>query len=116
MPKKLKVYLSGPMTGCNNQQKTAWRSAFKKEILKFGFESIDPTDNKAKIGPFAALADIETADIVVANMWKESIGTVVGIMQARRLGIPVILIDPNYINSEILRRIVDYEPVRSLDL
>ena len=39
-------------------------------------------------------------------MWRESIGTSIGIVQARRMGIPVILIDPHYIDSPLLKSIV----------
>lgn len=38
-------------------------------------------------------------------MWKESIGTVIGIVHARRIGVPVILVDPNFIDSPLLESI-----------
>jgi ATP cone domain len=77
-------------------------SALEKE----GFICLDPTARDARKGALAVTADIEEADVVIANMWRESIGTSIGIIQARRMGIPVILIDPNYIDSPILQSIV----------
>ena len=54
--------------------------------------------------------------MVIANLWCESIGTVVGIVQARRRGKPVILIDQNYLDSLVLKRIVGEDCiVRSLE-
>jgi hypothetical protein len=50
--------------------------------------------------------DLERSDFVIANLWKESIGTVLGIVQAANAGKPVILVDPNYLNSHALLDIV----------
>ena len=42
-------------------------------------------------------------------MWRESIGTTLGIVQAKRMGIPVILIDQHCLDSPILQSLVgDY--------
>ncbi len=103
MPKTiLKVYLAGPMTNCSLRQKTVWRKRVKEE-LKHEFKCLDPTDPHAQKGSLAVSSDIEEADIVIANMWRESIGTTIGIVQAKRMGIPVILIDEHCIDSPILK-------------
>jgi len=107
MPKRIKVYLAGPVTGCNRDQQVKWRKDIKRGLQKAGFESLDPTTETARKGALAVAADIEEADVVIANMWKESIGTVLGIVHAQRLGIPVILIDRNYLNSPVLEALVD---------
>src|SRR5271166_348562 len=101
-----KVYLAGPMTNCSERQKTEWRKKLKSALVKEGFRCLDPTDEYARKGALAVTADIEEADVVIANMWRESIGTSIGIIQARRMGIPVILFDPHYIDSPILESIV----------
>ncbi len=101
-PKLLNVYLAGPMTNCSNErQKTVWRKRVKEQ-LKHDFKCLDPTDPRAQKGALAVSADIEEADVVIANMWRESIGTTIGIVQAKRMGIPVILIDQNCLDSPIL--------------
>lgn len=104
--KKLNIYLAGPITNCSERQKTEWRKRMKAALGREGYKCVDPTDIQARKGVLAITADIEEADVVIANMWRESIGTAIGIVQARRMGIPVILIDPNYIDSPILRSIV----------
>jgi hypothetical protein len=57
------------------------------------------------------MMEIQRCDALVANMWTKSIGTVVGIMQARRMGKPVILVDSSQIESRILKEIVGPENV-----
>ena len=104
--KLLNVYLAGPMTNCSERQKTVWRKRVK-EALKTEFKCLDPTDPRAQKGALAVSADIEEADVVIANMWRESIGTTLGIVQAKRMGIPVILIDQHCIDSPILKSLAD---------
>ncbi len=103
--KLLNVYLAGPMTNCSERQKTVWRKRVK-DALKTEFKCLDPTDPHAQKGALAVSADIEEADVVIANMWRESIGTTIGIVQAKRMGIPVILIDQHYLDSPILKSLV----------
>jgi hypothetical protein len=103
--KLLNVYLAGPMTNCSERQKTVWRKRVKDE-LKHEFKCLDPTDPSAQKGALAVTADIEQADVVIANMWRESIGTTIGIVQAKRMGIPVILIDQHCLDSPILKSLV----------
>ncbi len=105
MSKMLSVYLAGPMTNCSERQKTVWRKRMKA-ALKNDFKCLDPTDPKAQKGALAVTADIEQADVVIANMWRESIGTTLGIVQAKRMGIPVILIDQHCLDSPILKSVV----------
>lgn len=103
--KLLSVYLAGPMTSCTERQKTVWRKRVK-DALKAEFTCLDPTDPRARKGALAVSADIEEADVVIANMWRESIGTTLGIVQAKRMGIPVILIDQHCLDSPILKSLV----------
>jgi hypothetical protein len=49
---------------------------------------------------------IARCDGVVANMWKESIGTALGIFQACVQGKPVAVADPNGLGNRILRHYV----------
>jgi len=104
--KLLNVYLAGPMTNCSERQKTVWRKRVK-EALRTEFKCLDPTDPHAQKGALAVSSDIEEADVVIANMWRESIGTTLGIVQAKRMGIPVILIDQHCLDSPILKSLAD---------
>jgi len=109
MPKP-KVYLAGPISNCNQKQRNEWRKELKKELEKLGYDSIDParftTETADDWTPLREMVDIDRSDVVIANLWRESIGTVVGILQARRRGKPVILIDQNYLDSLALKRII----------
>ena len=116
MTAKLRVYLAGPIRGCNQEQRTWWRTEVKSRLEReFDFE--DPTlwPKEGVVIP-KEVPSIEDCDIVLANMWKESIGTTLGIARARHQGKPVILIDSNRINNDILTALVHPEvPVHSLD-
>ena len=113
---KLTIYLGGPISHCNEKQRSEWRKAVKAALRKKGHAFIDPADHMVDWNPYKEIIDIDKADILIANLWRESIGTVLGIVQARRMGKPVILIDPNYIDSVVLREIVGEDRVvHSLD-
>lgn len=115
MPRKLRVYLAGPITGCSEEQKRWWRQEVK-ERLRHQFEFEDPLDWADDRGLLREITKIAACDIVLANMWKESIGTTVGIIRANEQGKPVVLIDPNRMNNPILESLIQPEkPVRSLD-
>jgi nucleoside 2-deoxyribosyltransferase len=91
----LTVYLAGPVSNCNDNQRTKWREAIKAKLWQFGHKTKDPTDHGKDWTPLVEMVDIDSSDVVIANLWRESIGTVVVIVQARRKGKPVILIDQN---------------------
>jgi hypothetical protein len=104
---RLRVYLAGPISGCNKTQKLEWRKDIKKRLGNRGYEFIDPTET-----PWNAqreFIDIDKSDVVIANLWRESIGTVVGIVRARRLAKPVIVVDINHIDSQMLKAITGKE-------
>jgi len=102
--------LAGPVTNCNEKQKTEWRKAIKSKLLALGYQCIDPTDpDHSDWTPFKETVEIDRSDVVIANLWRLSVGTVVGIVQARRKAKPVILIDPNYLENPLLRHLVGKE-------
>lgn len=105
MRRRYKVYLAGPITGCNADQKTLWRRRVRERWAS-DFDFIDPTDAKADVSKYEIVSRderaIEGADAVLANMWKESVGTSIGVVLAKRAGKPVVVIDPNHLNSTIL--------------
>jgi nucleoside 2-deoxyribosyltransferase len=114
--KQFSIYLAGPISGCNEKQKTEWRKRITKE-LKGRYSIQDPAKWDEKTDPVTKeIVEIDTCDIVIANLWRVSIGTVIGILHARRIGKPVILIDPNYIQSRVLEEYVGKESVvRNID-
>ena len=116
MPKrqKFRVYLAGPLSGCNDYQKRKWRDAVKQKYSK-DFDWIDPNelidpsggsqDEKATTSSQIVEADLRSigeADGLLANMWRESIGTAIGVVHANRAGKPVVVADPNHLDSKTL--------------
>jgi hypothetical protein len=113
---KLTIYLAGPISHCNERQKCDWRKTAKAALRKKGYACIDPADHRTDWHAYKEIIDIDKSDVLIANLWRESIGTVIGIVQARRSGKPVILIDPNYIDSTVLAEIVGEDHiVRNLE-
>ena len=96
------MYLAGPVTNCNEKQKTEWRKAIRSRLAKLGHKWIDPSEHVGWT-PLKETVEIDRSDVVIANLWRQSVGTVIGIVQARRKGKPVILIDPNYLENSALR-------------
>lgn len=104
---KPSIYLAGPIAGCNDAKRKTWRDDLKRG---FGdeFRFIDPTDNL--IDPERSHYDvvkadeeaIRSADAVLAHMWRESIGTAIGVMHAHSVGKIVVVCDPNFIGSRLL--------------
>lgn len=103
--RKLSMYLAGPVTNCNEKQRTEWRKAIKSKLAKLGYDWIDPSEH-IDWTPMKEMVEIDRSHVVIANLWRESVGTVIGIVQARRKGKPVILIDPNYLENSVLRHLV----------
>jgi nucleoside 2-deoxyribosyltransferase len=103
---KLTIYLAGPISHCNERQKCEWRKTPKTALHKKGYACIDPADHTVDWHTHKEIIDIDKSDVVIANLWRESIGTVIGIVKARRSGKPVILVAPDYIDSAVLAEIV----------
>ena len=107
-----RVYLAGPISGCNERQRREWRDE-AKEKLGAGFEVIDPALDPVGPDEDPALVverdrrAIATCDAVLANMWKESIGTSIGVFHAWSNAKVIVVVDPNHIGSQILRYYAD---------
>ena len=107
------VYLAGPISGCNEDQSRRWRASVK-ERHGDEFEFIDPTDELVDQDEHDSVkvvrkdeAAIGRADAVLANMWKESIGTSIGVALARAQGKTVVIADPNHLNNKTLAYYAD---------
>ena len=106
----IRVYLAGPISGCNEDQKVLWRDEVRKRLGK-DFEIEDPLEWADDRVITREIEKISSCDVVLANMWKESIGTTIGILRAIQSGKPVILVDPNHINNPILRSLIPGENI-----
>lgn len=107
--RKFSVYLAGPISHCNEKQKSRWRDEVKS---KFGSKMtfVDPMETW-RVTPYEIVeADrrcIEQADGLLANMWRESIGTAMGIAHAYQRGRPIVVADPNHLESKMLSFFAD---------
>ena len=108
MPKRRpQIYLAGPIHGCNDAQIRLWRDSVKR---KYGnqCEFLDPSENllNQEASPAevveADIRAIESADGLLVNMWRESIGAALGVVHAHRRGQPVVVSDPNHLQNRIL--------------
>jgi len=105
--RRYKIYLAGPISGCNPEQLSHWRFHVKDRWSK-EFDFIDPSEDQvhAADSPSEVVrrdeAGIESCDAVLANMWRESIGTAIGVAHARYHGKPVMVVDSNRLNSRTL--------------
>lgn len=110
--KKFQVYLAGPIVGYNEVQIHRWREGIKKS---FGpsMDFIDPTENllayKERKYKFirSDLDSIEQADGLLVNMWRESIGSALGLVHAHQAGRPVVVANPNHLHNRMLEFYAD---------
>ena len=73
---------------------------------------IDPAEDPlVKSSPYQFvdrdLRSIESADAVLANMWRESVGTAIGLVHARAKGRIVVVVDPNHLENPFLEFYAD---------
>ena len=94
---RVKVYLSGPMDGCTDEEKKAWRNQVK-EIFP---GSIDPCrhnyENPDYLGKLhheiveLDKRDIRNCDVLLVRYLRPSAGTCMEILYAWMLGKPVVI-------------------------
>ena len=110
--RKFRVYLAGPISGCNDAQKHEWRDEIKRRYAAH-FDFTDPTSDfwGENATPYdivqADLDAIENADGMLLNMWRESIGSAIGMVHAHRTGRPVVVANPNRISNQMLNFYAD---------
>lgn len=126
--RRFRVYLAGPISGCNESQRRSWRNLVRKGWAQW-FDFEDPSDDylprSREDKQYDEYDDYEIvvrdqqsiarSDAVLANMWKESIGTSLGVFQACVQGKPVVVVDPNCLENRILRHFVHGAVEPSLD-
>ena len=111
---EFRVYLAGPISRCNETQTRHWREAVKRKY-EARMEFLDPVEKENLVGPEespykvveADLRLIEQADGLLVNMWRESIGATMGVVHACRHGRPVVVADPNHLESRMLAFFAD---------
>ena len=101
---KFRVYLAGPISGCNATQVCQWRDEVKRKY-EAHLDFIDPAEMQKTSSYEVVETDlraIEDADGLLVNMWRESIGSAIGIVHAHNAGRPVVVANPNYLDNLVL--------------
>ena len=86
----MKVYLAGPINGCDDATAKNWREYVKEKLHPLGIETIDPMDRDyrgVEMEKFKEIvegdkADIDNAQVVLANASVPSAGTSMEILYA----------------------------------
>lgn len=114
MPRPFKVYLAGPISGCSKEQANYWRREITGDSKwSRDFEFVDPTASLVppEGSPYEIvdhdLTSIAAADGVLVNMWKESIGSAIGVVHARKQGKVVVIVDRNRLRNRTLAYYAD---------
>ena len=93
-------------------QRSRWRDTVKQKYSsKMTF--LDPVDNllDPAASPYAFveadLQNIMEADGLLVNMWRQSIGTAMGVAHAYRHGRAIVVADPNHLENKMLTFFAD---------
>jgi nucleoside 2-deoxyribosyltransferase len=92
----MKVYLCGPINGCTDAEAMDWRAAVNHSLT---VDCIDPMKRDYRGREHADYReivdldkrDVRSADVVLVNYVKPSVGTAMEVFYAWTLGKPVIL-------------------------
>jgi nucleoside 2-deoxyribosyltransferase len=95
----VKIYLAGPIDGCDDAEASDWRELCKKRL---GAENcLDPMsdDYRGREHLYAEIVHkdldlINQCDLVLANCWKKGWGTPMEIMYSYLNDIPVVVVVP----------------------
>jgi nucleoside 2-deoxyribosyltransferase len=103
----MRVYLCGPINGCNDNEAVTWRRWFKdhkdREYFKRDSDMVfvDPMDRDYRGREDASYReiidldkrDIRSCDVMIIMFTKPSVGSSMEVLYAWTLGIPVIVIN-----------------------
>jgi nucleoside 2-deoxyribosyltransferase len=99
----MKVYLCGPINGCNDNECKDWRAAATVQLTQAGHRAYDPMvrdyrGRELEPGIAAEIvendkADIDACDALLVYYFKPSVGTSMEVLYAWQQGKRIILID-----------------------
>lgn len=95
----MRIYLSGPIFGCNDWEMHNFRDLMKFVLKKPKYTLFDPTDRKLQSDdPEHLKAIVEgdkqellSCDLMLVDLWKISAGTSMEILLAWQNNIPVVI-------------------------
>lgn len=110
---KLTIYLAGKMSGLSNEEMTEWRNLIRDQLYKYAdiagkmIKVISPCDyynfdnprhqNEKEVMEYD-LSLVRKSDIVIVNTFQlnTSVGSIMEVYEAHKLGIPVIAYGVSY--------------------
>ena len=113
MSKELTIYLAGKMAGLSKEEMTEWRNMVSDQLYKFAdiagknIKVVSPCDfynfeskkqkNEKEVMQYD-LSLVRKSDIIIVNTYQlnTSVGSIMEIYEAHRLGIPVIAYGVSY--------------------
>jgi nucleoside 2-deoxyribosyltransferase len=96
----IRVYLAGPISGCNDNDAKTWRTIVKERLdedscidpMRRDYRGIED-DNLDDIVNLDK-TDIRDADVVLVNAWQVSWGTAMEILYSWEQNKPVVVVHP----------------------
>lgn len=100
----MRVYLSGPITGCNDDDCKGWREDCEAVLHGYDIKTLNPMRRDYRDNPCSALPqlvendkiDIEMCDIVLVNYFRPSVGTSMEILLGWQTHKRVIVVSEEY--------------------
>ncbi len=101
----MRVYLCGPINGCNDSEANDWRTYCKDELDRLGHTTINPMRRDYRGQEHVAginqtiveldKIDVAACDVLLVNYTKPSVGTAMEILFAWQLGkrVAVVAVD-----------------------
>ena len=94
----MRIYLCGPINGCNDDEAITWRDWFRRNTfyvcvdpMKRDYRGTEARDYREIVD--LDKRDIKSCDAVVVMYVKPSVGTAMEVLFAWTLGIPVVVIN-----------------------
>lgn len=95
----MRVYLAGPIFGCNDEECKGWRQQLKSDFPEIDW--VDPMERDFRGKESISVEQIIEGDkeaidgceAMIANVLQPSAGTAMEILYAHSQGIPVVVID-----------------------
>jgi nucleoside 2-deoxyribosyltransferase len=94
----MKIYLAGPIMNCTHEEIHEWREYVKNQLP--GFEFYDPSQFEEGLDSTKTVEEdkrlIDESDVVLVNLFKLGIGTIMEIFYAWTWGKNILVVTKDY--------------------
>ena len=100
----MRVYLSGPIKECSNEEATEWRQTAEEYLHTRKIKTLNPMRRDYRDDPVSHLPalvendkiDIELSDVVLVNFISPSVGTSMEVLLGWQMGKRVIVVSSDW--------------------